>query len=149
MIIRKATENDFEKLYNIGKITSEFRVSAKEVFMDAEEFKFGIIDPNSVFFVSEENGEITGFVYASLLDHDKPIEKKSACLIYLTVIPEYRHKGIANELYYACEQTLKQMGVSGIYGWANVESDGAIVQFMKKHGFAEGHKYVWMDKELK
>jgi ribosomal protein S18 acetylase RimI-like enzyme len=148
MITRRAKADDFETLYEIGQGTSEFRVSAKEVFMDAEEFRFGIVDPHSVFLVAEENAEIIGFVYASLLDHDKPLEKQSACLIYLTVLPEYRHKGIANELYTACERSLKEKGVSGIYGWANVESDGAIVEFMKKQGFAEGHKYVWMDKEI-
>ncbi len=148
MIIRKAVPEDFETLYEIGRNTSEFRVSAKEVFMDAQEFKFGIIDSNSVFLVAEESGEIIGFVYASLLDHDKPLEKQSACLIYLTVLSEHRHKGIANELYIACERTLKERGVSGMYGWANIESDGAILEFMKKQGFAQGHKYVWMDKEL-
>lgn len=149
MNIRLANESDFPTLYELGKNTSEFRVSAKEVFMDADEFKFGITDPNSVFLVSEQEGVITGFIYASLIDHDKPLEKQSACLIYITVLPAFRKQGIAQQLYQACETNLKERGVSGIYSWANIESDGAIVEFLEKEGFAKGHTYVWMDKEIK
>jgi GNAT superfamily N-acetyltransferase len=148
MIIRLATPQDFDTLYEIGKNTHEFRVSAREVFMDADEFKFGITDPNSVFLVAEENYEIAGFVYASLLDHDKPLEKQSACLIYITVLPPFRKQGIAKQLYVVCEDALRAKGCSGIYSWANTEGDGAIVSFMEQVGFAKGHKYVWMDKEI-
>jgi len=63
------------------------------------------------------------------------------------VKPEYRKKGVAQELYDACTKDLKDHGVTRIYGWANTESD-SIIQFMKKNGFAEGHRYIWMDGEL-
>lgn len=148
MNIRLAKSEDFPILYQMGKQTVEFRVSAREVFMDAGEFKFGITDPNSVFLVAEETNKIIGFVYASLIEHDKPLEKQSACLIYMTVLPEFRKHGIAQKLYTECEKALKLKGVSGIYGWANTESDGAILKFMEKQGFAVGHKYVWVDKEI-
>ena len=148
MNIRPATTKDFETLYEIGKNTAEFRVSAREVFMDADEFAFGIEDPHSVFLVAEEDDKIIGFVYASELDHDKPLKKQTACLIYMTVLPEYRKQGIAQKLYAECEAILKKRGISGMYGWANTESDGAILQFMEKQGFSIGHKYVWVDKEL-
>jgi predicted N-acetyltransferase YhbS len=149
MNIRLANDSDFPVLYDMGKNTSEFRVSAKEVFMDADEFKFGITDPNSVFLVADQGDSIIGFIYASLIDHDKPLEKQSACLIYMTVLPAFRKQGIAQQLYQACEANLKARGVSGVYGWANIESDGAIVNFLEKEGFAKGHKYMWMDKEIK
>ena len=148
MNIRKAEKKDFETLYEIGKTTSEFKVSTNEVFMDAGEFAYGIEDSASVFLIAEEDDKIIGFIYASLLDNNKPIEYQAACLIYLTVLPAYRKHGIAEKLYKECELRLKELGAKGIYGWANIESDGAIVKFMEKQGFAKGHKYVWMDKEL-
>ncbi len=147
MNIRPAKKEDFHKLYEIGKNTPEFKVSAREVFMDADEFAFGIEDPNSVFLVAEED-EIAGFIYASLSDHDKPLKKQTACLIYLTVLPAFRKHGFAQKLYSACEKALKDKGASGIYGFANIESDGAIVKFMEKQGFSLGHKYMWVDKEI-
>jgi len=148
LAIRKATKSDFPVLYKLGEETAEFRVSANEVFMDADEFSFGIVDPNSVFLVAETNNNIIGFIYASLLDHDKPLEKQSACLIYIMVLPEFRGQGIARQLYLKCESCLKELGAQGIYAWANTESDGAILKFMEKQGFAKGHKYIWMDKKL-
>jgi GNAT superfamily N-acetyltransferase len=149
MNIRKAEEKDFFDLYELGKNTAEFQVSVREVFMDADEFKYGITDPHSVFLVAEENNKIIGFVYAADLDYDKPLKKPTACLIYLTVVPEYRKHGIAQVLYTACEKSLKDdLGITGIYGWANTEGDGAILRFMEKQGFSMGHKYLWIDKEL-
>lgn len=148
MNIRLATKEDFPVLYKLGKSTIEFQVSTREVFMDAEDFAFGIEDPHSVFLVAEENKNIVGFIYASEIDYNKQLQKHSACLIYLTVIPEFRMHGVAQKLYEECENILKKRGISGLYGWANIESDGAIVKFMEKQGFSKGHKYVWMDKEL-
>lgn len=148
MNVRLATKEDFPVLYELGKSTKEFQVSAKEVFMDAGEFAFGIEDSHSVFLVAEENDNIIGFIYASDLDHDKHLEKRSACLIYITVIPEFRGKGIAKTLYQRCELILKERGISGIYSWANNEGDGSIIEFLEKEGFFKGHTYVWMDKEI-
>lgn len=146
MTIRPATKEDFPVLYEIGKMTPEFQVSVREVFMDADEFEYGISDPYSVFLVAEENSRIIGFIYAGELHYEKPLKKRSACLIYITVLPEFRNQGIAKKLYTNCEDTLRSRGVSGMYSWANTESD--IVPFMQKQGFLKGHQYVWMDKEL-
>ena len=40
------------------------------------------------------------------------------------------------------------MKVTNIYSWVNNESDGAMIEFMKKQGFAQGHNYLWMDKKI-
>lgn len=148
MNIRLAKKEDFPLLYEIGKNTPEFQVSYGAVFMDAGEFEYGLTDVNSVFLLAEEKGKIVGFIYASNLDHDKPTNRKTACLIYLTVIPEFRKQGIAQRLYDACEEKLKRQGVQSVYGFANNESDGAILKFMEKNKFAKGHNYTWIDKEL-
>ena len=43
---------------------------------------------------------------------------------------------------------MREKGITHFYSWANAEGKGEIIQFLKKEGFAEGHKYVWMDKKL-
>ncbi len=73
---------------------------------------------------------------------------KLAYLCYLAVAPEFRRQGIATKLYSECIAKLKEKGATGIYSWANADGDDSIGQFLKKQGFAEGHKYVWMDKKL-
>jgi len=76
------------------------------------------------------------------------MQKKWACLTYLVTKPEYRKIGIAQKLYDRCLKELKVLGITNLYVWANCESDRSIIYFMKKNGFSEGHKYVWMDKKI-
>lgn len=145
---RPASLDDFVQLYSLGKKTLQLRVSVNEEFMDADEFKWSITNPHGAFLVAEENQKIIGFIYANAQDIERPFEHKYACLVYLVVQPEFRGKGIAQRLYSACEKRLKELGISHIYGWASLEGDGAIINFMKKQGFAAGHKYLWMDKKI-
>lgn len=148
MIIRTASLSDFEELYSIGKSTPEFNVSATEEFMDAEEFKWSIQNPHGIFLLAEENKRVTGFVYANANDLERPFDNRYACLVYLVVVPEFRRKGIAKQLYIECERRLKEKGITRLYSWAYAEGDGQIIELMKKQGFAEGHQYMWMDKRI-
>jgi|SRR3989338_7197182 len=148
MQIRLAKLDDFIELYEIGKNTPELKVSATEEFMDADEFKWSITNPNGIFLVAEEEKSKIGFLYASARDIERPFKNKYACLVYLVVTPEFRRKGIAEKLYLEAEKKLKELGVTNIYGWANSESKGEIIKFMKSNGFSEGHKYMWMDKKI-
>ena len=146
MNICTASIEDFKELYDIGKSTPELRVSATEEFMDADEFRWSLTNPNGVFLVAEENNKKAGFIYANAKDIEKPFEHKYACLVYLVVIPEFRGCGAAQKLYAECERKLRELGITNIYSW--VKPEGEIMEFMKKRGFAEGHKYIWMDKKI-
>ncbi len=148
MHIRVASLDDFEALYSIGRNTPELQVSASEEFMDADEFRWSITNPQGVFLLAEENRKIAGFVYANAKDVERPFNHKYACLVYLTVVPAFRRKGIASSLYLECEKKLKLQGITHLYGWANAKGESQIIDFMKKQGFAEGHRYVWMDKKI-
>jgi len=148
MHIRVASLDDFEALYSIGRNTPELQVSASEEFMDADEFRWSITNPQGVFLLAEENRKIAGFVYANAKDVERPFNHKYACLVYLAVVPEFRKQGIASSLYLECEKKLKLQGITHLYGWANAKGESQIIDFMKKQGFAEGHRYVWMDKKI-
>ncbi len=147
MNIRAATLSDLVSLYNLGKATPELKVSATEEFMDLDELRGSIETKDNVFLVAEEDNKLIGFAYANAKDKDKPFKNRYACLVYLVVVPEYRKKGVATKLYLMCEQELRKKGINFIYSWANANS-GEMVKFMNKQGFAEGHKYIWMDKKL-
>ena len=146
--IRPVEDKDFTELYSLAENTPELKVSGTEDFMDKDEFRFSMTDAKSVFLVAEVEGILAGFIYAGTQDAERPLPNKWACLVYLAVSPKWRRRGIAGELYTQCLAELKKRGITNLYCWASVESDGAIKQFMKKQGFAEGHQYMWMDKKI-
>jgi len=148
MNIRKSTENDFDTLYALGLATPELRVSATEEFMDPDEFRYALTNPQGIFLVAEDGTDIQGFIYATTDDKEKPLLNKWACLVYLVVAPEARRKGVASALYTECVKKLKKQNITNLYGWANAESDNGIIDFMKKEGFNAGHLYRWMDKRI-
>lgn len=148
IIIRYPQDSDFEILYALGKNTPELRVSVTEEFMSEDEFKWTMHNEKGVFLLAEQGEKIIGFIYASFKDMERPYAEKWGCLVYITVLPVFRKQGVANMLYQACTEKLKSLGATNIYCWANIESDGSVVGFMKKQGFLEGHKYMWMDRKL-
>ena len=148
MIIREANLNDFKKLYKIGKQTPELKVSSTEEFMDKDDFKSRIKNKEHVFLVAEIDKHLIGFICAHARDNWKHLKNKYACLVYLAILPKYRKRGISSILYKECIKKLKKMGITNVYGRVNNESDGAIVEFMKKQGFSQGHNYIWMDKKI-
>lgn len=148
MNIRPATTKDFEALYAIGLATPEFKVSSSGEFMEPDEFLSVIENPFGTFLLAEDGGAPVGFLYANRKSDDRGLRTQWACLVYLVVKPEYRKQGVAQALYDACMRELKAHGVTNVYGWACVESDGSILRFLEKQGFSEGHKYAWMDKKL-
>lgn len=144
--IRTATIDDWKSIYDIGLKTPEIKVSVTEEFMEPAELQWSITNPWGIFLVAKEGGEIIGFSYATYNDPERPFPFKFACLVYLVVLPEFRRQGIAGQLYAASEKYMKDIGIEYIYVLANIEGNGEIVSFMKQQGFAEGHRYVWMDK---
>ncbi len=148
MITRPATLKDFSALYRIGKKTKELQVSHTEPFMTKKQLQWSITNKEGVFLVAEDAGKIVGFIYADVEDKDMPFRERYACIIYLVIIPTFRGQGVGTQLYQACEQRLKKLGMTHVYAWANIEAGDSVIHFNKKQGFAEGHKYMWMDKKL-
>jgi GNAT superfamily N-acetyltransferase len=148
ILVRRAESKDFDVLYALGCQTPEFQVSSSGGFMEPDEFMSAIENPNGLLLLAESDRVILGFIYANRNDPERSQKTKWACLVYFMVKPEFRKKGIAQRLYEECIKELKSLGISKVYTWANTESDGSIIQFMKKNGFNEGHKYVWMDRDI-
>lgn len=145
--IRKALTSDFETVYALAKDTPELKVSGQFPFMEPNELKVVLTDPAALFLVAHKGSELAGFLYANTSDMEVP-KNKWACLTYLVVDPHYRKAGIASKLLDIGLDDLKQRGITHIYGWASLSGDKAIVDFLKRRGFIEGHEYVWMDRKI-
>ncbi len=148
MIIRAATRDDFEELYSLGSAIKEFKVSVDESFMDKDEFLLRITNDEDIFLVADMGRKIVGFALFGLSDKDRPLKHRYACLVYLVVEVDYRRKGIAGKLYEEGVRLLRERGIGYIYSWANVQSDGSMITFLKKRGYEKGQQYVWMEKKL-
>jgi len=148
MIIRPATLDDFENIYELGENTPEFKVSANEPFMDRDDLELRIKGKEDILLLAEEENHVVGFILFGLNDKDRPVKNRYACLTYLVVRPEYRGRSIATNLYDHSVSLLKERGITHIYSWANAESDSSMIEFLKKRNFSQGHKYVWMDAKI-
>lgn len=148
MNVRIAEKKDFSELYALGLATPEFRVGAEGEFMEEGEFLSAIENPNGTFLQAEEEATIIGFIYASWRDIERGPQTTWACLVYLVVESRYRKQKVAQKLYDTCLKELQQHKITNVYGWANSESDGSIIRFLKKQGYQQGHKYIWMDKKI-
>ncbi len=142
--IRDATLDDFVELYNIGLTIPELRVT-DDRFMTEDEFKWHITNPNGSFYIAEENNKVVGFACLNLKERGKD---KFGCLVYLVVLPKYRRKGIATELYQKIESRAKELDAAYIYSWMDAESK-PIQDFFKKQNYTFGQPCIWIDKKLK
>lgn len=148
--IRTVRDDDSRELYALGLETPELKTSASEPFMDEQEFRAAINNRHGVMLLATAGSRIAGFVYANFGESD--IERgpgsKWACLVYVVVRPEFRRRGVAQQLSVACISELKRHGMTHVYAWADTEGDGSVIALMKKNGFHAGHRYMWMDRKI-
>ena len=144
MNVRTATIKDFKKLYSLGSRIPELKVDKHEPFMTKEEFKSAIKNPYGVFLLAEEDRKILGFAYANMKDERM---YKTACLVYLAVHPEYRHRGIGSLLSKERLKRLKRLGVKLVYSWIGANNK-RMQKFAREQGFKRGKEFFWFDKKL-
>lgn len=147
--IRKIDAADVPALYALGLATPELQVAETDPFMEPDEFRDAVLATGSVSILAEAEGSPVGFIYASRNDAEKPGQAVWACLVYLAVDAQHRHRGIASALYDACAEELRKAGVKKLYGWAREEEgEKAIQDFLARKGFKPGHRYRWFDTDL-
>lgn len=144
-MIRTAVADDVFALHAFGLTIPELRTSADSDFLSPDEVRHHVGCPDSVFLLAEEEGQIVGFVLASMRD----IEGRAhACLIYLAVAADRRGTGVGGTLYDAAEAELRARGVEGVYAWATTSAQSSIQAFLGRRGYKAGGTYVWMDRAL-
>src|SRR6187549_2674835 len=115
MFIRKALQEDGDALYALGLSCPELQTNPSQPFMTKDEFVWSIENPNGIFLLAEDDGEVAGFVYANMQDLERPMAERWACLVYLAVAAEKRSQGIATKLHDAVIEELRSLGVKQLF----------------------------------
>lgn len=161
-MIRPATESDLPAILAIygpyvenTTVSFEYDVPCLRSFTQ----RFFTYTAQFPWLVWEENGEISGYAYASA-----PFERSAShwcaeVTVYLK--PEARGKGIARKLYTVLEAILAKQGYQVLYALVCDENENSL-SFHKKMGYRKigefsncGFKFgrwvglVWMEKRTK
>ncbi len=114
MTIRKLTASDYpaalELFFALDKLHADsrpdwFAERKKEDVFPQEHFDAGVADPGCLFLGAFDDGDaMCGLVRATLWQESGMVKGlKNVCLDNIFVVPEYRRRGIAGELYRAVE----------------------------------------------
>jgi [ribosomal protein S18]-alanine N-acetyltransferase len=125
-LIRHATSRDFQTLVAI-----DAACFPPEIAYDHFELKDMMSRPGAETIVLEEDGAIRAFLLM-----DVAPRRKSATLVTIDVLSEYRRKGYATELLSHSEQILAAHGVTTYRLQVDTQNTGAL-SFYRKHGFEE------------
>ncbi len=85
------------------------------------------------FFVAKDNGEIAGFVAGGVEDTG---EEVYGHIMNLAVAPEYRRRGIGQQLIHRLEQEYAILGASGVQLEVRIGNTGA-QEFYRRLGYRE------------
>jgi len=66
MLVRLVTIQDFEAIYTIGLDCPELQTNPTQPFMEPEELRWAIDNPNGIFLLGENDGEPVGFIYVNM-----------------------------------------------------------------------------------
>lgn len=145
MIIYRATEKDLKSVSALAnKMWNESSIQDLE-----KEFKTVLVSDDNAVFIVEQNGKPIGFAHCSLRN-DYVEGTESSPVGYLEgvfVDVEYRRKGFAKELIYACEKWAKQKGCIEFASDCEIDNKDSIC-FHKNIGFTEANRIICYVKEL-
>lgn len=71
---------------------------------------------------------------------------RRGCVNRLAVVPEYRHRGIAEKLVSMCEERLKELGALVIYCLIDKENEPSLNLFSKRLGYHIHDGIVYLSK---
>jgi diamine N-acetyltransferase len=143
MVIRKAKENEVEKLQTLNdevfidnaKYDSDLDMDWAKSEKGKKYFTELVNDPEGCCLLVEEDGKLVGYIAA----RQKKIDYRKSSYIEIEnmgVIPEYRSKGIGSELIRKCLVWAKEHGFQKVYVSAYFHNSKA-VEFYKRNGFSE------------
>lgn len=95
---------------------------------------------NCVFLVAEEEGRVVGVVFGS---HDG----RKGWINRLTVDPEFRRRGIAQELILKVEERLKQKGIQ-VFSTLIFKSNVSSLNLFSKMGYRADSSILYLSKRL-
>lgn len=140
--IRLANESDVDAIYKIGISSREFAVSKVIRFYQKDEITQWVKDrKNDVIIVAKINSMIVGFACCKIMSQEWAVVDN------FYVLPKFRKKGIGTRIEKFLERELKKRRISYITRLVKPKHR-ASRKFLKKRGFKEHDKYIWIDKLL-
>lgn len=133
-------EKDIDKVHELGLKEDAFNVSPRTYFWSKGELRNWLKNKDDVLLVVEDKSEVIGFALSRF--HK---ETKNVIIDNLFVLEDYRNKGIGTKLMKYLLKELKSKGAVYLCGMARKDDS---MEFLKKYGFKEGYKFVWMEKEF-
>ncbi len=141
MKIRKLTDADYlsalELFFELDKLHADarpdwFMERGKESIFPREAFNTGVRDPDCLFLGAFDSSDaMIGLVRATLWEDSGMVKGlKNVCLDNIYVLPQFRHQGIASEMYRAAELRAKELGAQRVelHVWAFNEAAMAAYQ---------------------
>jgi GNAT superfamily N-acetyltransferase len=142
--MKRGEEDDVRTLY--AKLSFEDQTFWRKRMKSLEEYLeesskipiSGNIKGKNVIFVAEEDGEIVGFCWCTIVD--RGVDKQGE-VAELYVEKEYRDRGIARELVETAKQLFINEQVEVAFAWTHHGNEAAI-ELYKSAGFKEVDQLV-------
>ena len=95
--------------------------------------------------VVEYSGEVVGFLMAEVVSGEFGLPENQATIDTIGILPEYRGKGLASELFDHTLNQLQKLGINKIQTLVDWKDQG-LIRFFANKGFAPG-KMVFLELE--
>jgi ribosomal protein S18 acetylase RimI-like enzyme len=134
--IRGIESHEHAEVYEI--LLASFREEIISYLPKFDIWKSNLVESNKTkVFTYRENEKIVGVCEANIYDSTRQAE-----IAYFAIVPEWRKKNIAGQLFEAVTNDLSAKGYSEMWLWVNPENIGAI-KFWKKMGWNKQDEFTW------
>jgi ribosomal protein S18 acetylase RimI-like enzyme len=144
--IRLMTDDDFDAVVRIDeKVLKASRLKYYEMKFD-KLFKSKEFLPTSL--VAElEDGTVVGFVMGELYMGEYGISQEGATLDTIGVDPQYRRKGIGEQLIDEFMDHLRDLGVKKINTLVDI-NDSKLIHFFSANKFSPAKSIIYLERSL-
>jgi ribosomal protein S18 acetylase RimI-like enzyme len=143
MKIRRATPNDVDTIYELGKTVDEFMVNPEDTvtFWPKETLRRAMHTDDVLVLLAEDEG-ILGFV---IVNYNQGLRKATIENIY--VRPDRRSQGVSDRLLHEMIELLNERECEYVMTLISPDSSGGIGLYTR-NGFGKGNQFIWMDRSL-
>lgn len=129
-----------ERIFTLKKVPNLYRI-----WDEYEVIDFFQSDPDCCF-VAKYDGELAGFILATIIDKRKSINKYGY-LVWLGVSPDYARKGIGSILFEKFKIKMKEEKVRTLLVDTQADNESAC-NFFKKKGFSFPQDHIYFSLKL-
>jgi len=138
VIVRRAGRRDLEGIHSLWlmlqevrtKTDTRFQLSKNAPELASDHREVILADPNSAFFVAEEQREIVGYLHAQAETNDPTQEPlRIGRIVELVVREDLRRTGIGSRLFSYCKEWLGSLGIVEYHATVPTQ-DSAAQQFL-------------------